>query len=66
MPGVNFDLVRQHVSMEAVLRLLEFEPTSIRGDALELWSASRGIGVYRAALELCESLGIDVPWITRW
>ena len=34
MPGVNFDAVGQQVSMKAAPRLLEFEPTSIRGDAL--------------------------------
>ncbi len=104
MPGVDFDLVRRRVSIQDVLRLLNFEPTSVRGDAvrgpcpvhgssrarsrsfsanlqrgryqcfqcgshgnaLELWAASRQIGVYKAALELCETLGIEVPWITRW
>ena len=104
MPGVNFALVRQHVTMQQVLQLLDFEPTKVRGDAergpcpvhgssrpgscsfsvnlrlgryqcfkcgsqgnaLELWAASRGIGVYQAAVELCETLGIAVPWITRW
>jgi DNA primase len=37
-----------------------------RGNALELWSAVRGVSVYRAAIELCEMLGKPIPWKTRW
>ena len=36
------------------------------GGTLELWAAVRGTTVYAAALELCERLGIDVPWVHRW
>lgn len=36
-----------------------------RGHALELWAAARGVSLYAAAIELCESLEIDVPWIQR-
>jgi DNA primase len=36
------------------------------GGQLELWAAFRGITVYEAAIELCERLNIDVPWIHRW
>ena len=36
-----------------------------RGNALELWAAARGVSLYVAAIELCESLQIDVPWIKR-
>ncbi len=36
-----------------------------RGHALELWSAARGVALYAAAIELCELLEIDVPWIQR-
>jgi DNA primase len=104
MPGVDFNLVRERTSMADVLRLLEFHPTSVvgdawrgpcpvhgsttprsrsfsvnvrlgryrcfrcgsRGNALELWAAVQGIGVYDAAVGLCEALGIDVPWIKSW
>jgi DNA primase len=104
MPGVDFNQVRQRISMADVLRLLEFHPTSARhgawrgpcpvhrsanlrsrsfsvdlrlgryrcfrcgsrGNALELWAAAQGIGVYDAAIGLCEALGIEVPWIVRW
>lgn len=36
------------------------------GGQLELWAAHRRITVYEAALELCERLGIEVPWVRRW
>ena len=36
-----------------------------RGNALELWSAARGINVWESAIELCESLWLEVPWICR-
>lgn len=36
------------------------------GGQLELWAAVRGITIYEAALDLCERLGVDVPWIHRW
>jgi DNA primase len=36
------------------------------GGQLELWAAYRSITVYDAAIELCERLGIDVPWIRQW
>jgi DNA primase len=32
MPGIDFDQVRQAVTMEQVLRLIGFEPTHQRGD----------------------------------
>ena len=37
-----------------------------RGNALELWAAVHRIGVYEAAVELCEALRIEIPWIIRW
>jgi len=37
-----------------------------RGNALELCSAVRGISVWASAIELCESLRVEVPWIYRW
>jgi DNA primase len=36
-----------------------------RGHALELWSAVRGSNVYAAAVELCQLLGMEIPWVTR-
>ena len=36
------------------------------GGQLELWSAVRGTSVYEAALDLCERLRVEVPWIHRW
>jgi DNA primase len=37
-----------------------------RGNALELWAAARSIPLHAAAIELCDALAIEVPWITRW
>jgi DNA primase len=37
-----------------------------RGNALELWSAVRGISIWASAIELCATLGLEVPWIYRW
>jgi DNA primase len=36
------------------------------GGQLELWAAFRGITVYDAALELCDRLAIEVPWVGHW
>jgi DNA primase len=36
-----------------------------RGNALELWAAVRKMSVYAAAVELCRSLDVEIPWITR-
>jgi DNA primase len=104
MPGVNFQVLREQITMQEVLRQLRFQATVQRGDqwrgpcpvhgsrnrrsrsfsvnvrrgryqcfvcgsrghALELWSAVRGVSLYAAALELCQLLGIEVPWVTRW
>ena len=32
-----------------------------RGNVLDLWAQAHRIGVYQAALELCEKLRLDVP-----
>jgi DNA primase len=104
MPGVDFHLLREQISIADVLRLSGFHATSVvgdalrgpcpihgsrgprsrsfsvnlrleryqcfrcgaRGNALELWAAIHGIGVYEAAVGLCEALGREVPWIKRW
>ena len=36
------------------------------GNVVELWSAVRGVKLYAAAVELCQLLGIEVPWVKRW
>jgi DNA primase len=104
MSGVNFQLVREQVTMHAVLRQLQFQAALQRGDqwrgpcpvhgsknprshsfsvnvrlgryrcfvcgshghALKLWSAVRGVNLHAAAVELCQLLGIEVPWVRRW
>lgn len=37
-----------------------------QGNQLELWAAVHQLTIYQAALDLCQSLGRDVPWIKRW
>lgn len=32
-----------------------------RGNVLDLWAGVHGIEIYRAAVELCERLGIELP-----
>ena len=36
------------------------------GNQLELWAAATKRPLYQAAIDLCERLGRDVPWIRRW
>jgi len=103
MPGVDFQVLREQITIQEVLRLLQFEPTARHGDqwrgpcpvhgssnprsrsfsvnvrlgryhcfacgsrghALELWSAVQGVSLYTAAVELCELLGRETPWVAR-
>ena len=37
-----------------------------KGNQLELWAAVHRISVYQAAVDLCNAIGRDVPWIHRW
>jgi DNA primase len=37
-----------------------------RGNQLELWARLQGLGVYDAAKDLCDRLGIPVPFLYRW
>jgi len=37
-----------------------------RGNALELWTAATNLPLHQAAIDLCQQLGRDVPWIRRW
>ena len=37
-----------------------------RGHALELWAAVHRSSLHAAALELCQLLGLEIPWVTRW
>lgn len=33
------------------------------GNVLDLWVAHTGQPIYQATIDLCEKLGIDVPWV---
>ena len=37
-----------------------------KGNQLELWAAVHRISIYDAAVDLCNAIGRDVPWIHRW
>ena len=104
MPGIDFNVLRNEITIEQVLDLLGFKPSSVSGDQLrgpcpvhgsssdqsrsfsvnvtkgryycftcnskgnqlELWAAVHRISVYQAAVDLCNAIGRDVPWIHRW
>ena len=104
MPGVDFNVLREEISMEDVLNQLGFEPTTrsgsqllgpcpvhgstskksrsfsvnlekgryychkceSQGNQLELWAAVHQLAFYGAAIDLCQTLGREVPQITRW
>ena len=104
MPGVDFQKLRAEITMEQVLQLIGFQPTSRRGsqwygpcplhdnssprcrvfsvnvlnrryychrcrsqgNQLELWAAANNRPLYPATIELCQQLGIDIPWIRHW
>ena len=36
------------------------------GNQLELWAAVHQLSIYDAALDLCRTLGHEIPWIKRW
>lgn len=36
------------------------------GNQLDLWVAATQLSLYGAALDLCQLLGREVPWIHRW
>jgi DNA primase len=36
------------------------------GNQLELWAAVHQLSIYDAALDLCRTLGRQIPWIKRW
>jgi DNA primase len=36
------------------------------GNALELWAAVHRLTIHQAAIDLCRTLGRNVPWINRW
>ena len=104
MPGIDFAVLRQRVSLADVLGRLGFQPTSVcgpqlrgpcpvhrsqrpgsrsfavhlergcyrcfrcgsQGNALDLWAAVHGLSLHAAAENLCETMGLEIPWITRW
>ena len=37
-----------------------------QGNVLDLWAAVHGLSLPAAAENLCVTLGLEIPWITRW
>ena len=37
-----------------------------KGNQLELWAAVTQLPMHEAAIDLCRTLGREVPWIRRW
>jgi DNA primase len=36
------------------------------GNHLDLWAAVTKLPLHQAAIDLCQRLGRDIPWIQRW
>ena len=36
------------------------------GNTIELWAAATRLPLYKAAIDLCQRLGREIPWIERW
>jgi DNA primase len=36
------------------------------GNQLDLWAAATKLPLHQAAIDLCQRLGREVPWIRRW
>jgi hypothetical protein len=36
------------------------------GNPMELWAAVRRMTMYQGAIDLCQALGREVPWIPHW
>ncbi len=36
------------------------------GNQLDLWAAVAKTDLHTAAIDLCEKLQLDVPWVTKW
>ena len=104
MAGIDFNMLRNTISMEEVLHEIGFQPVSRSRDQLhgpclvhgstspdsktfsvnlrigryychkcrgkgnqrELWAAVHKLPLYKAAVDLCQDLGRDVPRIARW
>ena len=52
-------------SVNVVLNRYYCHRCHCHGHQLELWSAATGLPLYPAAIDLCTTLGRDVPWIQR-
>ena len=37
-----------------------------QGDQFKLWAEANKIPLHPAVIELCNRLGLEVPWVYRW
>ena len=37
-----------------------------KGNQLDLWAAVKKLSLYKAAIDLCNAAGVEVPWVKRW
>src|SRR4029077_13468186 len=63
--GSSFDRSRSFSANLAKNQFRCFKCGSAASE-LVLWAAVHKQSVYTAAIELCNRLGLDVPWIHRW
>jgi DNA primase len=53
-------------SVNVAMRRYYCHKCESHGNQLELYAAAQGTSVYQAAIDLCNALGRDVPWIRYW
>lgn len=54
---------RQSFSVNVALGRYYCHRCHHHGHQIELWAAANGLALYPAAIDLCATLGRDVPWI---
>jgi DNA primase len=57
---------RSSFSVNVATRRYTCHRCKSHGNSLELWAAFIKQPLYPATIELCQRLGIQVPWITHW
>jgi DNA primase len=53
-------------SVNVALRRYYCHRCHSHGNPIELWAAATQLPLYQAAIDLCQRLGREIPWIQRW
>ena len=53
-------------SVNVAIRVYCCHECESKGNHIQLWAAYTQMSVYPAAIDLCRTLGREVPWIWRW